>query len=452
MTMNTNRTKKLNQHEFHGDSVVYLMSRDQRIEDNWALIFAQELANQHNAKLIIVFNLLEEFLNAQSVHFNFLMNGLIQTAESSLKYNIPFYLTKSRNLNNLSKFLIEMNVGALVLDFDPLKIKQNIKNDLLKLLNIQIYEVDAHNIVPVWIASSKQEFGAYTIRPKINKLLPEYLCEFPKIEFHKQNVIIDTESIINNIRIEADKFSNSNKFFKTGTKSAIEKLNSFIGFELDDYNELRNFPELDKQSGLSPYLHFGQISAQRIAIEVQKSIARNESKEAFLEELIVRKELADNFCYYNQNYDNFDGFPDWAKKTIDIHRNDKREYVYSTEAFENGETHDKYWNAAQFQMLNTGKMHGYMRMYWAKKILEWTESPEKAMEVAIYLNDKYQLDGRDSNGYTGIAWSIGGVHDRAWTERPIFGKIRYMNEGGLKRKFDIEKYVKLNQYKNHLFA
>jgi deoxyribodipyrimidine photo-lyase len=213
---------------------------------------------------------------------------------------------------------------------------------------------------------------------------------------------------------------------------------------LQEYDEKRNDPTENSVSNLSPYLHFGQISAQRVALEVKKSQAKSEKKDSFLEELVVRRELSDNYCFYNEKYDQFEGFHPWAQKTLNEHRGDKREYLYSSEEFEEAKTHDDLWNAAQMEMVLRGKMHGYMRMYWAKKILEWTESPESALEIAIYLNDKYELDGRDSNGYTGIAWSVGGVHDRAWNERPVFGKIRYMSYNGCKRKFDIQSYIQKN--------
>ena len=165
------------------------------------------------------------------------------------------------------------------------------------------------------------------------------------------------------------------------------------------------------------------------------------AKEEFLEELVVRRELSDNFCFYNQDYDNTGGFPRWARETLHAHRNDPREYLYPLEAFEEARTHDQIWNGAQNEMVLSGKMHGYMRMYWAKKILEWTESAEQALEFAIYLNDKYSLDGRDPNGYSGVAWSIGGVHDRAWGERPVFGKVRYMSYKGIRSKFNIDAYL-----------
>jgi len=179
-----------------------------------------------------------------------------------------------------------------------------------------------------------------------------------------------------------------------------------------------------------------------VALEIRKSAAPADCKEAFLEELIIRRELSDNYCFYNPGYDRVDGFPGWARETLDRHRGDPRDALYALEQFERGETHDNLWNAAQLEMVRTGKMHGYLRMYWAKKILEWTESPEEALETAIILNDRYELDGRDPNGYTGIAWSIGGVHDRAWGERKVFGKIRYMSYNGCKSKFNVEAYIR----------
>lgn len=226
-----------------------------------------------------------------------------------------------------------------------------------------------------------------------------------------------------------------------GAKAARKTLQEFLESCLSRYPEASRDPNLNALSGLSPYLHFGHISAQRIALETRKARAGEDFQDAFLEELIVRRELADNYCFYNDHYDSFEGFPDWAKKTLTVHRKDKREYIYSREEFERALTHDDLWNAAQREMMGEGKMHSYLRMYWAKKILEWTESLEKAQEIGIYLNDRYELDGRDPNGYTGIAWSLGGVHDRAWKERPIFGKIRFMSYKGCASKFDIQAYI-----------
>jgi deoxyribodipyrimidine photo-lyase len=229
-----------------------------------------------------------------------------------------------------------------------------------------------------------------------------------------------------------------------GERAAKKHLNEFIDQGLVLYDSDRNNPVKNGQSGLSFYLHFGQISAQRVALMALSGMT---DSSPFLEELVVRRELADNFCYYNPHYDSVQGFPNWARETLRQHENDPREYLYSIKELEEAKTHDELWNAAQTEMVCRGKMHGYMRMYWAKKILEWTSSPAEAMKIAIYLNDRYELDGRDPNGYTGIAWSIGGVHDRAWKERPIFGKVRYMSYNGAKTKFNIKAYIeKINSF------
>lgn len=322
------------------------------------------------------------------------------------------------------------------------------KKKVAEKIQIPFHEVDAHNIVPCRFVSSKLEFAAYTIRPKIHRLLPEFLDEFPPLKRMKSKSSfqnrIDWKSVVEKLKV--DRKIKEIDWLLPGEKAAFRVLENFITNKLSKYNEKRNDPNEDAVSNLSPYLHFGQISSQRVALEIIKSNISNESQQSFLEELIIRKELSDNFCYYNNKYDSFEGFPKWAQETLNKHRKDKREYLYKVEEFENSLTHDNLWNKAQLEMVNKGKMHGYMRMYWAKKILEWSASPEEAIKIAIYLNDKYQLDGRDPNGYTGIAWSIGGVHDRAWTERNIFGKIRYMNYTGCNRKFNVVKYTKSPLY------
>jgi deoxyribodipyrimidine photo-lyase len=229
--------------------------------------------------------------------------------------------------------------------------------------------------------------------------------------------------------------------FTPGPEAAGNALHAWVSGRMRGYDDGRNDPNADRQSNLSPYFHFGQLAPQRAAFAAAKSKNPNEDAEAFLEELVVRRELSDNFCHYNPHYDSLKGVAGWASKTLDEHRDDTRKYVYSYKRFEAANTHSALWNACQMEMVESGKMHGYMRMYWAKKILEWSESPEQALDIAIRLNDRFELDGRDPNGYVGCMWSIGGVHDRAWTERPILGKIRYMNERGCRRKFDVDAYI-----------
>ena len=445
--INPNRIRLLQDGTKKSGPVLYWMSRDQRIHDNWALLFALHLAKETGKGLITAFALQPDFLEAAYRQYGFMLKGLMKLEPEFERLNIPFTILLGKPEEVIPVFVNDNNISAIVSDFDPLKIKRIWKREVAKNINIPFYEVDAHNIVPCLFASQKEEYGAYTLRPKIHRLLPDFLDEFPKPEALnitpnvkiKQN---DWNSIENSLNID---FSVKEiEEFTPGEEGANEMLDNFLKNKLDNYENGRNNPVLDAQSNLSPYLHFGQLSAQRIALNIRKYFPVSASSEAFLEELIVRRELADNFCYYNTKYDSFEGFKDWAKESLNKHRTDKREFVYSLEQFEQALTHEDLWNAAQKELLNKGKMHGYMRMYWAKKILEWSETPEEALKTAIYLNDKYSLDGRDPNGYTGCAWSIGGIHDRAWTERPVFGKIRYMNYNGCKRKFDVEEYIKSN--------
>lgn len=421
---------------------VYWMSRDQRVLDNWALLHTIEQANELNVPATVVFTLSNLFLGANLRHYTFMIDGL-KHAEASLKSrNIGFVLLTGNPTETLPKYLDEVSAGLLISDFDPLRIKRQWKDIINSKIAITHHEVDTHNIVPCRVASQKVEFGAYTLRPKINKLLPQFLTDFPtipKLKNGSSTKPINWEKAMS--WLNPDTSIKPVRGIESGEDKAHQSLNDFIANRLNGYNTQRNNPLANGQSNLSPYLHYGQLSAQRVAIEVSKANAPAEDKSAFLEELIVRRELSDNFCYYNPNYNTFDGFHAWAKETHQAHRSDEREYLYQLNDFEQGKTHDELWNAAQKELVDTGKMHGYMRMYWAKKILEWTQSPEQAMEFAIYLNDKYSLDGRDPNGYAGIAWSIGGVHDRAWGTRPVFGKIRYMNYNGCKRKFDVEGYI-----------
>ena len=423
--------------------VIYWMSRDQRTQDNWALLFAQELAFERKEPLGVLFCLVPQFLNATTRQYDFMLRGLREVEERLNKMAIPFFLLRGSPEREIPQFAVEQKASLFVTDFDPLRVKLEWKRTVAARINLPMYEVDAHNIVPCWIASPKQEIGARTLRPKIHRLLGDFMQALPGLRKHphrwaKKHRATDWEGVVKTIRADSVP---PVTWIIPGEKAARHALGRFIRNKLPYYAEGRNDPAKEYVSGLSPYLHFGQISAQRMAFEISRSKAPADSKDAFLEELIVRRELADNFCYYNAEYDRVAGFPGWAKRTLTEHEKDKRPHLYTLEQFERAETHDELWNAAQMEMVKRGKMHGYMRMYWGKKILEWTRSAEEAMEMAILLNDRYELDGRDPNGYTGIAWSIGGVHDRPWGGRPIFGNIRYMSYNGCKSKFDVKAYV-----------
>ena len=440
--MNSDRIKPLNNLKFNGSSVCYWMQRDKRVQDNWALIHAQDLALKNKVPLYVCFTYLGKFKDANIRQYQFLFDGLKETSEKLNNKNIPFYLLKGDSVVEIEKFIEINNIGCLVTDFSPLKVYQNRVAKVASKINIQFHQVDAHNIIPTWIASEKQEYAAYTFRPKVLKKIDEYLTDFSEIINHpiKPSIelkLINWEEVINNLEI--DHSVPKINWLVSGENAADVIFNKFINQSYYDYGDDKNNPNIDGTSNFSPYLHYGHISSQRIAL----SLYANEAIESkgFLEQLIVRKELADNFCYFNKSYDSYNGFPNWARKSLDSHRNDEREYLYSLSELEEANIHDELWNAAQKQMVTTGKMHTYMRMYWAKKILEWSPTPEDALQNTIDLNDKYELDGRDPNGYTGIAWSIGGIHDRPWFDRPIFGQVRYMSYGGCKNKFNINSYI-----------
>jgi len=427
----------------HGP-IVYWMSRNQRVSDNWALLYAQELARAKRAPLAVVFALSPRFLDATLRQYDFMLGGLERVERSLARYRIPFFLLTGSPEEEVLSFVATHSVGILVTDFSPLRVHRVWKEAVAKRLSVPFYEVDAHNVVPCWIASDKREYTAGTIRPKLHRFLPTFFEEIPKVAQHpvpwKAEVKPTDWSHVRR-RLDVDTTLRPVDWLVPGEEAACNMLQQFREQKLNAYDTGRNDPTEPVHSNLSPYLHFGQIAPQRVALEVMKDTRHVCARDAFLEELIVRRELADNFCFHTGSYDSVDAFPAWARMSLDLHRGDRREYTYPLTHFEGARTHDPLWNAVQMEMTVAGTMHGYLRMYWAKKILEWTTTPEDALRIAIYLNDKYQLDGQDPNGYTGIAWSIGGVHDRAWGERKVFGKIRYMSYEGCKRKFDVERYI-----------
>ena len=423
------------------------MARDQRVEDNWALLFSQNLAIKNKVPVHVIFCLTDSFLGATIRHFMFMLKGLEEVAKDCRRLNVNFHLLRGNHSTEIPKFVKDNEIGALVCDFSPLRIHRGWVESIKKALpgKVPLVQVDAHNIVPIWMASDKQEYAARTIRNKINSKLDEYLTEFPPVikhPFKAENIpeTIDWTATLKSIKV--DETVGEVDWIKPGYVNAVGMLESFINKRLKLFGTKRNDPTVNALSNLSPYFHFGQISVQRSILEVSKhkSISK-EGVDAFREEAIVRRELSDNFCFYNENYDNLKGVTDWARITLDAHRKDKRVYLYTRDELDKAHTHDDLWNAAQLQLRKEGKMHGFLRMYWAKKILEWTASPDEALSIAIYLNDRYNLDGRDPNGYVGCMWSIGGIHDQGWGERAIFGKIRFMNYEGCKRKFDIKAFI-----------
>lgn len=429
--------------------VIYWMSREQRVNDNWALLWAQQEAVTRQKGLWVIFCHLTKTPEANLRQSYFMLQGLLELSTHLTRSNITFKILQGEASLILPKLAKTVDAHLLITDFSPLRRHRRWIKSLQENVVPPIYEVDSHNIVPAWVASNKKEYGAYTLRPKIHRILKDYLSNIPAVTRHPyiyhhdgpDHELGPLTAIQNLILKIKEHVPEKLGWIVPGEKEAIRRAKNFVEQKLSHYNQTRNNPCLLGQSNLSPYLHFGHLSPQRLAWLVDCSEVAEEDKQTFLEELVVRRELADNFCFFEANYDSFDGFPDWARKSLSRHRKDKRQHLYNLRQFDQGLTHSQLWNSCQKDLVQIGKLHGYLRMYWAKKILEWTAEPEEAMAYAIELNDRYSLDGNDPNGYTGIAWSIGGVHDRAWKERSIYGKVRYMNENGCRRKFDVDKYI-----------
>lgn len=437
------RTYRLQGHQQSGGPVVYWMSREQRVADNWGLYYAQQLAIERRVPLLVAFTLADGFLGATLRQFGFMLRGLEQVQQRLAELEIPLLLLRGDPPAELLRFIAQQGAGCVVCDFDPLRIKRHWFDGVASQAPVPLIEVDGHNIVPCRVVSSKREFGAYTLRPKLNRLLGEFLVDIPEVVRHPfpwGRVVqpFSADSLLGQLSL--DRSVSELADVVPGEAAAGQALADFLDGGLERYASSANDPLAEAQSGLSPWLHFGQLAPQRVALQVARTGGL--AAEPFLEQLIVRRELSDNFCLHCPDYDRLDCAPDWARKTLEQHRHDPRQYCYPSHQFEQSLTHDPLWNAAQRQLVTSGRMHGYLRMYWAKKILEWSASPEEAFATAVYLNDRYALDGRDPNGYAGIAWSLAGVHDRAWGERPIFGKVRYMSADGCKRKFDLPAYCR----------
>ena len=424
--------------------VLYWMQSSQRAEANLALEYAISKANKLGKSLIVFFGLDSTFPGANLRHYSFLLEGLQEVNIELQKRGIQLVVWGKSPPIAVTE--LAQDSCLTVVDKGYIRTLKNWYQYVTGKLSCPLIQVEDNVFVPVEDASQKEEYSAATLRPKIGRKYQHFLTPPSTITPNRSSLDLEFDTldlrnipqIISNLKI--DKTVSPSKFFSAGTSEAKKRLELFVKQKLPHYPELKNDPTVEGLSDLSPYLHYGQISPIQIA---QKIISANVSdipKETFLEELIVRRELAINYVHYNPDYDSFEGLPNWAKTTLLAHQTDSREYVYNLEDLENAHTHDDYWNAAQNQMRLTGKMHGYMRMYWGKKILQWTKSPQYAFKVALYLNDKYELDGRDPNGYAGVAWCFG-KHDRPWKTRSIFGSVRYMNDKGLKKKFDADAYV-----------
>lgn len=431
----------------HGRCVVYWMQRSQRALDNPALDVAVEVANTLRQPVVIFFAPVPFYPHANLRHYTFLAQGIPETAERARKRGVGFVLRRYPE-HSLLKFCDEVKASLVIGDENPMREPNHWREVAAKKLSVPLWTVDGDVLVPSKLLE-KEQYAARIIRPRLQKRLDEFFKPLhnpnAKLEWKKPrglHALPDDGSFdITEDWPGLDRTVQPVDSFRGGTDEALKLLRDFVTHKLEHYPERHGKPELDGTSRLSPYLHFGQIGPHTVALAVEDSKAPRAAKDDFLDQLITWRELAINFVHFNPLYDSIESAPDWAHRTLAAHAPDQRPVTYSREQLERAETHDELWNAAQRQMLHAGWMHNYMRMYWAKKVLEWSVSPAAAYQTAVYLNDKYFLDGRDPNGYAGIAWAMAGKFDRPWFERPIFGTIRYMSDSAAKKKFDAESYI-----------
>ena len=429
-----------------GDYVLYWMQASQRAEWNHALEHAIERTNERGLPLVALFGITDDYPEANLRHYAFMLEGLAETQAALRERGIQLVVVHQ----SPEQAAVEMATDAalVVTDRGYVRIQRRWRQHVARSVACPVVQVETDVVVPIKVVSRKEEYAAATLRPKLHRHLGRFMAPLKERKLRRDSLGLridsldcsDPDGILG--QLDIDRSVGRQGFYLGGTSRAKARLDAFIATQLDDYADKSNDPSLGITSDMSPYLQFGQISPLDIALRVRDAKGCVQASiDAYLEQLIVRRELSMNFVFYNPHYDSYRCLPDWARATLEEHRGDKREYVYTARQLEAAETHDPYWNAAMREMVLTGKMPNYMRMYWGKKILEWTRTPQHAFRTTLALNNRYFLDGRNPNGFAGVAWCFG-KHDRPWAERPIFGKTRYMNANGLRRKFDIEAYVR----------
>ncbi len=429
-----------------GKVVLYWMQRAQRARGNEAFNTAVLIANTLGIPLVVLFRLEPSFPHATERHYAFMLEGLAETANDAEARGAAFLLRIGAE-GDVGAVARELQAALVVGDENPLREPEAWRTAAPAELEVPFVTVDADVLIPSALFG-KEEYAARTLRPKITRELERFVVAAPDPDVHRRlpgperprGEEFDVDRLL--ARLKIDTASGRLAGMRAGTRAGLAELDDFIANRLARYDARRRHPEHpDGTSRLSPWLHFGQLGPLQIVLRVNEAEVPSDAREAYLEELIVRRELAVNYVARNPDYDRYEGLPAWGLATLAEHAGDPRPHLYSFEEFEAARTHDPLWNAAQKEMVHTGFMHGYIRMYWAKKILHWSRTPREAHQTAVTLNDRYLLDGRDPNGYANIAWAIGGRHDRPWPEREVFGKVRSMTYASTSRKFDSAAYI-----------
>lgn len=431
-----------------GRYVLYWMQQSQRAEHNRALEWALSRANDRGLPLLVVFGLTDDYPEANLRHYTFMLEGLQETEERLADRGIQM-IVRYGNPDDVALSYAD-DAALVVTDRGYLRHQRAWRSRVAEEAPCRVVQIEGDVVVPVETVTDKAEYAARTIRPKIHEHLERCLTLPDRSAVETSSLDLkgaDGLSLKRVGAITADMDLDRSvppvtNLYRGGTWEAERILNSFLVRHLEGYDEKRNQIQSGVVSHMSKYLHFGQVSPVWVAKAVQSAPGPPSDIESYIEQLVVRRELAMNHVYFRPDtYDSYECLPDWARKTLSDHATDEREHVYSRRQLEQSETHDPYWNAAMREMRETGYMHNYMRMYWGKKILEWSPSPREAYVRTLHLNNKYFLDGRDPNSYANVGW-IFGLHDRGWQERPVYGTVRYMSQAGLKRKADPDAYVK----------
>ncbi len=438
-----------------GQCIVYWMQRAMRIVDNPALDVAIEAGNLLGLPVVVFFSVIPNYPHANLRHYHFLQQGLRDVAEDAAGRGVGFVLRRYPD-NSLEAFLEEVQAALLIGDENPCREPERWRKVLGRRLKLPYWTVDADVVVPSRVFG-RDYFLLHHFRPHLQRELPNFLVPHqnlrPQQEW-KPRRSLASFPLAEDITAGFGKLDRSVRpvdTFTGGTHAALQRLREFVHDGLARYEFERNHPELKGTSRLSPYLHFGNISPITMALAIEDAVKQGRApastRDRYLDQLIGWRELSTLFVRYNDHYDNWESAEPWAMKSLREHARDPRPQGYTFEQLECGETHDELWNAAQREMVATGWMHNYMRMYWAKKILEWAPDPATAFDWGVILNDKYELDGRDPNGYAGVAWAIVGKHDRPWFDRPVFGVVRSMTGASTAKKFDAEEYMCQNCYR-----
>ena len=422
------------------------MQQSQRAVWNHALEYAIERANELKQPLLVCFGVTHDYPEANLRHYAFMLEGLGEVGAALEERGIDFTLLQHGDPAEAA-LKLGQRASLIVCDRGYLAPQKAWRRQVADEASCAVVQVESDVVVPVNKASDQAEFAARTLRLKLQQLWREHLNAVSKLALHNSQMRIAPQGLdwrgpndfLRKLKIDHT-VAPVTEYFRGGTSEAKKIFRRFCSHELHDYKDNRK-PQTNSVSHMSKYLHFGQISPVWLALEVRKHAAAGaQNVKSFIDELLVRRELSMNWVEFNSRYADYESLPEWARATLAEHAHDRRPYIYSRAQLEAAETHDPYWNAAMKEMRFTGYMHNHMRMYWGKKILEWTAAPEEAHATALAINNKYFLDGRDANSFANIAW-IFGQHDRSWPERPVFGKVRYMNAAGLERKCDIDSYV-----------